>query len=386
MTIVADLQDSTLQLEQFRQVLGINPYHFWQMKFSKRPYNGCSESYTHYRYLGERGPGRYDLIQAINTAETMLAGLLGYKLGYNYAQQEHVVLPAPKQVAARITPYTFTTRWQRVLEVGKRTWDLIEQVEFWKVGDADSTAETISFTVALPEAIPACNIKVCYVGTQVPIEPVEVSVSGLVATIAIKRWLLGKPSDWEDGALINADSMANLINIVDVYHVWLDPSQQVTVAWQPEFNLCGCGDSACPVCLLAMQSACAVRGIYELGVVAWQPATYAGNVYAASYLTIPRYPDMCFINYAHGVIDEKCTMPAYWRRVVTLLALANLDSGACGCTEVASVFAYWQEDLSKASEKQTFTLSASDMENPFGRRRGAINAWQAVKQALGETV
>lgn len=385
MPITDDLLSSTLQLEQFRQVLGINPYHFWQMRFTKHPYNGCSESYTHYRYLGERGPGRYDIIQAINTAESMLSGLLNYKLGYNYAQHEHVVLPVPKQLTYRVSPYTFQTRWEKVLEVGQRVWDLIESVTFWSVGDPDTMAESISFTVALAEDIPACELKVCYQGTQVPIEPVEISVSGLVATIVIKRWLLGKPSDWEDGAVIDANSLANLINTVDVYHVWLDPSRQITLAWQPEFNLCGCGGATCPVCSLAMQSACATPGIFKVGVIAWQPATYYPELgYTGVSLVMPRYPDMAWINYSHGVIDEKCTMPSYWRRVVTLLALTYLDNGACGCADVANVYSYWQEDLAKVSERQTFNLGPSEMDNPLGKRRGAINAWQAVKQAIGE--
>lgn len=384
MPITDDLLQSTLQLEHFRQVLGINPYHFWQMHFTTSPVISCSSVYTHYRWVGERGPGRYDFIQAVNQAEHNLAKLLDYALGYNYVEHETVKLVQPRQVAWRITPNTLNTKYQRIINVGKRTWDLIGPVTLWAPPTPDHTNENISFTVNLAEATPACELKVCYPGTTVPIEPVSISISGLVATIVIKRWMLGKPADWESGVTIDADHMANLLTTVDVYHVWSDPAQQVTVAWEPDIYVCGCGSIDCPVCALALQTACAVQGIYKLGVVGWQPATFSNTAYAAVALARPRHPDLAFINYAHGLIDDQCYAPIYWRRVITLLALAYLDTGLCGCSEVIQAINYWQEDLSRSSDKQTFNISPSDLENPFGRRRGAINAWNAVKMSMGD--
>lgn len=383
MAITDDLKLSVLQLEQFRQVLGINPYHFWQMRYSAVQFNGCDNVYTHYRWLGERGPGRFDFIQAIDQAERSLKKILDYTFGYNYVESETVRLIKPRQIAVYMTPFTLSTKYRRVIGVGKRTWRLINSVTFWTIGNPDP-GENISFNVTLPEAMPACEVKVCYHDTQITIEPVTISIAGLTATIVIKRWMLGKPSDWETGVEINADSMANLINEVDVYHVWLDPSQQINLAWEPDIYRCGCGSSDCPVCSLSLQAACASQGIYKVGVISWQPATYANAAYTLAQLTKPRFPDMAFVNYAHGLIDENCYVPMYWRRVITFLALSFLDTGLCGCADVQSAFIYWQEDLSKVSEKSTYNISQSDMENPLGRRRGAINAWNAVKLSMGD--
>jgi len=377
MPILDDLSISIMPLEYFRQVMGINPYHFWQMHSVLHPYISCSDVYTHYRWQGDRGPGRYDILQVLNHATANLAKLLNYQVGPDYIENEKVVLTQPRQVPVHGLPRTLCTKYQHIITIGRRTWTLISAAEA-----VTYTGEIVTLVVTVGTDVTADEVRVCYPGTTVPIEPAEVSIDPAthLATITLRRWMMGDPVDWESGIVIDADDANNLLQTLDVYQVWYDPTQQILLEWDGQEDLCGSGAP----CTNSTQLACAMRGQYEIGAVIWQPISVAGTVISGASLLGWTYPQAAYINYLSGLIDDEQHMPVYWRNIVSKLAVTYLDSGLCGCDNIINAIAYWQEDKSRSSDKGNWMLSPSGVSSTLGTARGGLLAWEAVKNSIGE--
>jgi len=78
-------------------------------------------------------------------------------------------------------------------------------------------------------------------------------------------------------------------------------------------------------------------------------------------------------------------MEDHWKRIVAHFASSLLDRPPCDCA--LTDWEYWREDLalaggSDATGNQTglFRAVDSDLDNPFGTRRGMLAAWRAVKR------
>ena len=72
-------------------------------------------------------------------------------------------------------------------------------------------------------------------------------------------------------------------------------------------------------------------------------------------------------------------MHPYWAVIVAHFAAALLRKPPCECNKLD--FEHWQQDLAFAGgvgEASLFNLSAGELANPFGTRRGMIEAWRAV--------
>lgn len=378
-TLINDLDLTALPLDTFRQIMGVDPWHFWQMSTP----TGCSSVYTHYRWLGDGYVARHDFIQAIVMAEQTLARKLEFWPGLRYQENEIVRLIVPRQpVLYNRTPMKIHVDWHRVQQVGRRTWALLGSVAMATLYTA---SEDVTITIAgLPAGTIASEIVVCYTGTQVQIRPIQVTVSGAVATINIKRWLMGDPDLWSVGTVIDPSDNDNLLALVDVYRVTYDTSHAITLAWEPEIQMCGCLTDSCNVCAGATQSACASRGDWANGLIGWQAANYAAGVWTPATLPWSRYPDMSYVSYLHGANpDPDRYMSMFWAQIVSHMAVALMDEAGCGCSDTMSAMLYWKEDLAY-SKDSSHQLGPMDIDNPFGQRRGQISAWKAVLMQAGE--
>jgi len=399
MSYLSDFGQTIMPLDWWRQAMGIDPYHFWQMTNDNHPLRGYSHIYPHHRWQytlvndampardAKRGPGRYDIIQAILEAESALAQYspLNTWPGPTYVENEKVVIQKPKQVTMyRKLPFGLTTKWHHVRYVGVETFTEIESgVALAYAGD--------DATCSVTTTVDADEIVVRYAGETVQLRPVDVSKAGNTATITIKRWLCADPDLWDDASPIDSDDTANLIATVDVYRRHIDPSQQILLAWEPDISTCGCLETdSCAACQQATRNACAIRRDYDIGFVGWQTATWDADEeeYVRSSACWPynRHPDYAYISYEHGFDNENQRyMSSRWVKTVAALAAAVIPEYVEDTTMRPDAMHYWRVDLSVPDENGKHrNLDLGDLSNPFGVRRGQVEAWRSVKRILGE--
>lgn len=376
--LIQDLDLTALPLDVFRKVMGIDPWHFWQMGTPA----GCSGLYTHWRWLGDGYVARHDFIDAIVMAEQTMARQMEYWPGLRYRENELVRMTTPRQpVLYNVTPMKIHVDWHRVRQVGRRTWTLLDDAYVLVYTNSSDVVLTVP---GLPAGTTADEVVVCYAGTQVQIRPIHVTVASGTATITIKKWLLADPELWETGAVIDPNDTDNLLPDVDVYRLTYDTAHAITLAWEPEIYACGCLTDSCTVCAGATQTACASRGDWENGLIGWQAANYAAGVWTPSTLTWSRFPDMAYVSYLHGSNPEPNNyMSSFWAQIVAHMAVASMDEAGCGCSDTMSAMLYWKEDLAYSKES-SHQLGPMDIDNPFGQRRGQIAAWKAVLMQAGE--
>lgn len=393
-----DLGLTILPIENFRRLMGLDPYHFWQMTFTGHPMEGYSQIYPHERWMygdqtmparsAKRGPGRHDVIQAVANAEASLASISEFDTwpGPTYTENEKVMLEQPRQVMMyRTLPYSLLTRWKHIQYTGLLTYTSIQAgVAPVYVAGSDNV------TVTVNTAVDADEIAICYPGTQIQIRPITVVKVGNVATITVQRWLMGNPTLWADGSTIDATVVANLLATVDVYQVWVDHSQQILLAWEPDISQCGClAVDSCAICQHATRTACAMNRNYKIGHVSWQAATY--SVVSGEWTELStcypynRFPDYAYISYIHGMeLNGDRYMSRKWAEIVAYLAAANLPDYVYDATSQPDIMYYWREDMGAVSEFGKRQLAQADLDNPFGIKRGHVQAWRAVRQAVGD--
>ncbi len=379
-----------MPLDTLRSIVGVDPYHFWGMTYAGHPISQtCDKCFAHYRWTSKDATARHDIINACVEAEQLFADILGFYPGYKYADYEEVYLEKPRQVARYTpTPYTLQTRWRKISQVGDETYTIIQAAKAVVYVASDDVSISQTVTVG---TIP-CEVVVCYPGTTVEIRPIDVSVSGVTATILVKRWLMGDPDNWDSGDCIDASDSSNLLQTVDIYRKWYDPSSQVMMAWEPNVRRCGCfvnsgTTEGCVVCQGATQSACALRHDFDLGFIAWQLADWNATTeeYDVASACFTRYPDLGYVNYLHGVPPDPghCYMSRMWARLVTVLTICNLDTRMCSCSNIQNFVNYWREELGKSTEDRSHTMSQSATESPIGgSRRGHIHVWDAIRRKM----
>lgn len=401
------LQDYTmtiLPLDYFRRFVSVDPYHFWQMSNTGHPERGYSHVYPHNRWQytervatgagsmpgesAKRGPGRYDMLEAIAAAESKIASVseLDTWPGPMYTEDETVILKKPKAYSywwSRETPYGLLTRWKKVQYVGLYTWTAI------RLGATLVYDATDDVVTAVTTSVDEDEVVACYPGTYVPIRPINISVSGTTMTITIKKWLLADPDLWDTASVIDATDTTNLLSAVDVYRVHVDPSDQILVAWEPDISYCEClNTEQCELCAHATMQACAFQKNYKIGFVGWQVGEW--NATSEEYERViscyrSRFPDKAYINYQHGQpLEGDRYMSRRWQRIVCMLAAAELPDYVYDATSRPDAMYYWRTDFAQQEGLDKHQMSMSDLDNPFGTKRGQIMAWKEVKRAIGD--
>lgn len=387
---VLELFNTILPLDTARAIMGIDPYHFWQMTYTGHPTSQtCAGCYTHHRWQQADSVGRHDMLNAIVESEQTLADILMFYPGPKYTELEDVRLKKPRQIVQyQLTPYKLFTEYKKIQQVGQLTYTTIE---LDKALAYPASGDDVTITQTVTAGVAACEVIICYPGTFVEIRPIEISISGTTATITVKRWLMGDPDNWADDVCVDAADTSNLLSSVDIYRKWYDPSLQITLVWEPYIHRCGCLNlTTCTVCQNSSITACAVRDEYNLGVVAWQAATWNATTEAYEDAALicsltNRFPDIAYINYLHGAPPDRgeCYMSRMWSRLVTILANANMDDAPCACSNVLNFSRYWREDMGKSSDTRSFLVSSSGTESMLGgHRRGHLHVWDAIRRKI----
>lgn len=386
---VEDFGQTLMPLDYFRQFMAWNPYHFWQMTYTDHVPEGYSHVLAHNRWQNEaqRGPGRYDIIKAILQAEEDIADVNEWYSwpAPKYIESERVRLTKPNRFTYSRTPYMLMTEFWRVQSVGKQTWTLIEADVDLAYAGHDVTCD-----VTVGSDTVASEVVVCYKDTTIPIRPISVSIAGTTASITIKRWLCGDPDlwdigMWESGDLIDATDTDNLISQVDVYRVWIDTSDQITIIWEPDKSET-CSDTA--LCAGNSNTACASDKNYKIGVVGWQVGDYDADEeqFAAVSWPVTRFPDLAEINYVSGYPSgDDRYMDRRMQTIVTKLAAGHLADYVYDASSKPENLYHWMDDMAEpvSAEVGARNIPLSNLDNPFGTKRGQIDAWKAMKKFVG---
>ena len=417
--------------------MGFHPWHFWGLANSTVPVNSaCDDTVKQYSWQNSDAVGRDDILKAIETAEQRLHDYLGYWPAPKYGSKQ-IDYPTFLDVRVRYSGYTDADgRWISVKTgenylqaIGVEQLRLLETCDVtYSDPDGDGLEELFTFTVATIQTdvsklafyfSVADRLDEERVGDKYRIQPVNVVISGGIATVKGSRWLLVRPILYEGASVgdINPATAANFVTTIDAYTritnsqgIRLDDCQ-IRLEWEtvpyPNYASLITGSSTAQVVdggapntdfnpldddlsstdPAAMGMAVGRAGIRNsrLGVIIPAQAVY--NVADAAWQSVNwanlTAPDRIIVRYRAGMeLDQKGHMKQELRTLVARMAAAELARPICACDTASRELYRWQFDLGRigGADDERYSISQMDLENPFGTRRGHVWSWKYTKQ------
>ena len=377
---------TSLSLDRFARILGINPLHFNQVVVSGLTEPSiCGMPIYQYSWQRANSLGREEIAQTIADAETRLCEHLGFKLKPTWCIDRYKTLPSmydPLLAQGGYTPsgklISVKLNNGYVYGGGVEAKSLIESGASVTYTDSDSDGYFETATILVNTSVTSEDeIAIYYPGEggndAWEIRPIQVSITGGVATITCRRELLVRPELQEAFQPTAVDGTDNslFLSTVDVYRKYTDQSRQVTFYWETTVN----GSSS------SQEGALNIRD-YRLGLCTLAPAIYSNGTFTSTTFSQCRYPDKATIYYYGGWYYKGTKMDPMWERVVAYYACSLLDAPICNCTPLEVFLKYWQEDISlsisSSSGSQSYTRNSRQFDCPLGTTRGAYYAWHAV--------
>lgn len=413
-----------LPLDTFRQKLGLHPWHFWGLADNTlMPINAkCSGLVLQYAWQGSDAAGRDDVREAITRAEEKLREYLGYPVAPQYI--ETASLPWPRLGNVGWVRYGDTDATGRrvampapdgyVLALGVEQLSLIGTATSpgtLVYSDRFGTGFADTFTITLPtSATDPDQIAVYFaaadrfddtaLGDRWRIAPVEVAISGGNVVITGRRYLLVRPILYERPSLsaIDPTSATNFATSLEIYQRTTNgdgntvSTSQATLVY--ESNDCG-GWGAGYCCSGATTTTTdpgtvgeviARAGIRssELGLVT--PAAAVYNTDTATWSQVGccyAEPDRVKLRYLAGYPLQNGRMDETFSQAVVCLAAAELKTRVAACQDVNARLFELQRDLAlESTETERYRPDPADLRNPFGTRRGHVQAWRLVQDRI----
>lgn len=422
-----------LPLETFRSVLGFNPFHFWGLANLDVPITAsCPTLLKESAWQGTDAAGRQEIREAIESAENLLAGYLGYNVAPKYTE---VTVPWPRYFdnsRSRFATIDATGRWIApripdsgyVQALGVESLTLIGNVTVagldlvFTDADGDGLADTFTATIATTETDPdkiaiyfvaADRLDSEPVGARWRIEPVSVSITAGTATIIGRIWTTVRPilyqgvnpQPLDPGNLTitgpYAQSLGVYVRTTDPNGITITDSQAVLI-WEStpcHGWWCGCGcqdvtyNPAGAINDPAATASAVARGTIRdarTGLVGIGEAVYdatAGLWNAMPWGNCAGEPDRVTVRLLSGYpLDSANQMSATYKTAVARLAMAELGRPVCACDTANRELHRWQFDAAKSggdNGEQYAFMTREMLNNPLGTRRGAIFAWQQVR-------
>lgn len=412
----------SLPLDTFRAFLGLPPWHFWQFADQRivPVQSKCSTPTYEYDWQGSDAAGRSSVREAIDEAENKLRDYLGYRPMPAYV--DFATVDWPRYYDAN------KVRWRDVDASGRRV--AVQTPEGYiqalgvesltSIGTATTGGGTLvytaqfnanledTFTITLPASVTDPDEIAVYfaaadrwdgspVGARWRIEPVQVSISGGNVVIVGRKWLVGRPILYENPVATTLDptSAGNFVTSLEVYQRTTNGNGTSVTTCQAtlvyETNDCGaCWGRCC--CSSGTTSSdpgtvglvIARAGIRDglLGDVTPAAAIYDGAQWLSQWCCAASYcdPDRVQLRYLAGYPLENGQMARKFQQVVSRLAAAELKRRVCACREQNEKLHDLQQDLTlESTETERYAVSQEDLTNPFGTRRGHVQAWRAIR-------
>jgi hypothetical protein len=232
---------------------------------------------------------------------------------------------------------------------------------------------------------------------------VQLVFAGGTLTITGRRWTAVKPIKYEGVGRVqlDPDDDANFVTSVEVYTRTTDPTgittatAQAVLEWEtqpyPLWAIGCCGDQTYspansatdPAALAYALARAGIRdeliGAINLGAAVYDSTsqTWHGVAWAGC-----RQPDRVTVRYLAGYpLDTDGQMLDRWKHIVARLAAAELSRGICACDHSNRELYNWQYDLARSTNAagESFQVGREELSNPFGTRRGHVEAWRSVR-------
>lgn len=427
----ADWPVTALSLDEWRRAFGIHPYHFWGMADSSRlAVNAqCNDVTYSYAWQGEDEAGRFEIAEAIARAEAKLLQELRFRVAPQYVE---ATLPWPRLGDTRMARTLAANTRGNWLSVALPEGEVIdcgvEQLTLlgtpaitYSDPNGDGVNELATFTQATTATDPS-QIAVYFaaadrvngdpVAEPYRIRPLAVTIAGGVATIKGDAWLFVAPilSEGFDVQTVNPADTGVLVTTAEVYTRTTNQdstdvaSSQGVIIW--ETRPCHGWWCCCTSCLPspyggspfdpdAIARAVARVGIRNarVGLVDPAAATYdaTAGTWASLSWGVCWEPDRVTVRYLAGRPLVNGRVAQDLAIVTARLAAAEVGRPICGCREANRELYRWQTDLARTSgaNDEAYAITPEDLNNPFGTRRGHVEAWkyvQAQRRLRGTTM
>lgn len=398
-----------LPLATWARLMGLHPLHFEQVRLTGDEETvSCSHIYFQHEWQTADHVSREEIATAIAEAEQNIEKALGYRLAPSWEVDEWQPTVRPFRPELhnlyssdiRGRRQVVNANWGYFISGGIQAKTVIQAAKPIVYSDQDGDGyKERARVIQITDVLDPCEIAVFYPGKSGDdtweIKPISVSIAGGSATIDFRRELavteeLQEAFDIEGGEAIGSDD-TDFLTTVDIYRRYNDPQTQASFLWEPQSTgFCGnCGGSGCYVCSYTTQTGCLVaRGDPRNSIVGYYPGAWNGdnNNFDTDAWALARTPDTIRLFYYCGWRDKR--MPCVnkldpkWERVIAYYAAALLDRPPCDCS--ADVWLRHRQDLTiyqgDEDGKPFFRDPSGILDNPFGSRRGMVNAWRQVQQ------
>lgn len=403
-------------LDIFRAQMGMHPWHFWQLANSTAPVvTTCNDLVYQYAWQGGDAAARTDVALALESAEEKLREYLGYAVAPRYVTE---TLPWPQYLATGLHAHGYGAvdgHWQTVqLREGEIQAAGVESLTLigtaavaYSDADGDGLDETFTVTIATAVTdasqiavyfVTADRLESAAVGDAWRIRPVNVTISGGTATITGRSWLLVKPIKYEGvaTATLDPDTASNLAATLAVYQRTTNTDTQATLIWDTlPWPAYACGATSPPAFGSPYDPAATATAVARVGITdarrgivhpAYAVYDAATATWSSSVCCVGRLPDRVTVRYLAGKTllstPDGAIDPA-WARTICAFAAAECGRPICACQDANRKLFYWQTDLARTggnNDEAYGAISADDLNNPFGTRRGHVHAWRHVQQ------
>ena len=377
----------TLTLEEFREFLEWNPFHFWGLSDSEalRVTSACDTRIVQYSYQspGGRFLGRAEIQRAIQAAEEKLSQYLGYAISPRYCES---LIQWPRLRDRRLRYHGVAgidRRWRsiqlpqgHIQAIGQERWTLVsDNVPItWIDRDGDGYLDTGTVSLGTGSFSPGELAVVFSSGDRYDdrpldaweIRPRRVMSSGSSISISFPRWITVRPIRYQGVTFPTLDPRDPTVfpSTIDIYRRWADPDHQGLAFWDSS-PVPGGNPSRGESVPIRVGIVDAVQGIVSISPVRG---------------TFPE-PDRVFIRYVAGYPrDTYDRVSSVLREAAILLSIAEMARPICACETSNQILYHWQFDLSRtAGTESQFAIGPKTLTNPFGPRRGHVAAWERVE-------
>jgi hypothetical protein len=415
-----------LSLEQFRRIVKMHPYRFWQLdNATLQSANPCDDVLYEEDWQNAYAMSRSSIRQAIDVAERKLRDWLRYDVAPRY-RTDSVEWPRRfNQTEWRYGDWGAIDRaisvqlpYKQVRSVGALTRTSIGDAAV-TLSDANNDGLIDTFTATITTTVADTSQIAAYFTTadrwddlapldSWKIQPISVVISGGTATIRGNVWQIVRPILYADvvdpttyydpaDETIYAESLT-------IYREYINPNgqtvddAQATLIWETQPWPFWCLTSgASPYEPNASDPAAVGKAVARVGIrdaangiVTPGEAVY--NSTSGEWLRVNWStgfePDRAEVRYLAGLPLTNGQMDRSWQEFVTYMALAELEGPICACEGVRQRLHHWQFDMARTAgaNDEAYAISTADLDNPFGTRRGHIHVWRRVKdnqQVLG---
>lgn len=402
MTYQPDRSAPLLPLDEFRRIMGFNPFHFWQLANDTTPIRAaCNPLVMEYAWQNVDAVGRSEIREAIMRAEERVKTLLDFAPAPR-PELDTISMPQfydPRQ--GYLSSADAKGRWlsmglnsYKVQSIGALTVETIADAAP-AITDADGDTLYDTFTLTVNTSITdATQIAVYFAAAnrldsaglveRWRIQPVSVAISGGVATITGRAWSIIKPALYEGVGTgqLNPQTLTNYPTLLTVARRYIDTSNQGAFIWESSPGG-SCATDTDPSAIDSTDARFVIRNS-DVSLIAGEAAVMDADTseWLSNGWPVDYPPERVTVNYIAGEPLVNGQMSERYKVIIARFAAAELARPLCGCEEASAAASYWQFDLAQtagAQNGETYAAPFAAMDNPFGTRRGHVYAWSELK-------